>query len=81
MLDTISRLLLPHADDGGLMSGNLHRTVTRYLREAGFEVVRAGKHVTWKSADNKRGVAISKNIRDKNLARSLLRSVGISVRL
>lgn len=63
------------------MSGALHRTIVRHLRDAGFELCRTGKHATYKSADNQRGVSISKNIRDKNLARSLLRSVGIQARL
>lgn len=58
---------------------DLHRNITNQLRAAGFELNRHGKHAIWKSPDNKRGVSISKNIRDKHLARSLLRSVGVKL--
>jgi hypothetical protein len=59
----------------------LHRTIIRHLKDAGFELVRHGKHATWQKPDGRHGVAISKNIRDKNLARTLLRSVGIEAKL
>jgi len=51
------------------------------LKQAGFSLVRDGRHECWKSADGKKGIAISHNIRDKNRARSLLRSAGIEARL
>jgi len=60
------------------MSATLYREITDKLRASGFELVRHGKHAIWKSPDNQRGVAVGKNIRDKNLARALLRSAGIT---
>ena len=60
------------------MSGSLHRIITRHLRDAGSELVRNGKHAMWKHPIRGNGVAVSKNIRDKNLARSLLRGVGLN---
>jgi hypothetical protein len=50
------------------------------LKEAGFSLVRTGPHEIWQSESKDRGVALSHNIRDKNLARSLLRSAGIEVK-
>jgi hypothetical protein len=57
-----------------------HRTINA-LKQAGFALVRDGRHEWWRSEDGKRGVAISYNIRDKNRARSILRSAGIDARL
>jgi hypothetical protein len=51
------------------------------LTKAGFKPSRNGKHEIWHNADRSKGLAISHNIRDKNRARSLLRSVGIEARL
>ena len=48
------------------------------LKEAGFTLVRDG---VWQSEDGNRGVAISRNIGSQNLARTLLRSVGLEARL
>jgi hypothetical protein len=59
----------------------LYREIERILRNAEFELTRDNPHSIWKSKDGKRGVSISRNIRDKNLANSLLRSAGISARL
>jgi hypothetical protein len=59
----------------------LYREIERILKDAWFELSRHGKHDIFKSADGKRGVSISPNIRDKYRARSLLREVGIDVRL
>jgi hypothetical protein len=59
----------------------LYREIERILRDAGFELTRDNPHAIFKSKDGKHGVSISRNIRDKNLANSLLRSAGIQARL
>jgi hypothetical protein len=51
------------------------------LKDAGYSLVRHGRHAVWKSADDKKGVVLSHNMRNKHLARAILRSVGISARL
>jgi len=57
---------------------DVYNKATEALKQAGFVLVRDGKHECWKSEDGKRGISISHNIRDKNRARSLLRSAGIN---
>lgn len=59
------------------MSHTLYPRVRDILKEAGYEVVRIGKHIRWEHPFTKNGISISHNIRDKNLARSLLRDAGL----
>jgi len=64
-----------------MSDADIYNRIIEALKQAGFVLVRNGKHQQWQSEDGKRGVALSHNIRDKNRARSILRSAGIEARL
>jgi predicted RNA binding protein YcfA (HicA-like mRNA interferase family) len=59
------------------MSEKLYRDIVSCLRENGFELIRNTRHAVWRKPDDSRGVVVSRKMKDKNLARSLLRSAGI----
>jgi hypothetical protein len=60
---------------------DLYNKMTEALKAAGFELVRNGKHENWRNEDRSKGVVLRYKIRDKNMARALLRSVGVEARL
>jgi hypothetical protein len=61
-----------------MANSDTYNKTTEALKQAGFIIIRNGRHEIWQSEDGKRGISISHNIRDKNRARSLLRSAGIN---
>lgn len=55
---------------------SIYRRTIEALKEAGYVVTRHRKHEYWR-APGKQPVSISKGMQDKQLARSILRSVGL----
>lgn len=63
------------------MSNKLYPDIRQILRKAGFEVLRQGKHAHWRHPETGNGVSLSRNIKNKHLANTLLKSAGVHARL
>ena len=59
------------------------RTVSDVLKEAKWEVARHadGSHAVWKSPDGTKTVPVPQRLKDRNLAKRIIKEAGLSPRL